>query len=156
MKKLLLVFAIGISPLILICQQNTSIKKVPLPLAVYGDNIQIPLSPKERAFIMEVYGQYAEKYVFSRPQMLKDLKQLLRNRIVIKKNSPFAAQKKAIQLSSIPLFNAYVPDLKRDSNFNPNSFNPLKYNFGFSNMEAKLYSVDGTDYTILIKSQYQN
>jgi hypothetical protein len=155
MKKILLLGIVGLFCTVAIAQNTSQVKRHPLPLAVYGDNLDSPLTQKERGFILEVYGDYAQKYVFDNPQRLKDLKNLLRNRVVIEKNEQLRKKKDVVKLSSMPLFNSYVPDLTRDSNFNPNSFNPLKYNLEFFSNEAKLYVVDGSDYIILIKSQYQ-
>jgi hypothetical protein len=136
-------------------QSHQSLKKIPLPLAVFNDNVSNPLSIQERNFILEAYGDYAEAYVFSNPNKLKSIKQLLRNRIIIKRKASFEKYKGATKLSELSLFTTYVPDLKRDSYFDPKSFNPLKYNMQFHGTSAQVYDVDGTDYVILLKSQYQ-
>ncbi|OZV66784.1 hypothetical protein CA834_13160 [Winogradskyella aurantia] len=136
-------------------QTNSSPKKVPVPLAVFDDNVSAPLTLKERNYIIEAYGDYAEQYVFSKPQMLKSIKQLLRNRILIEKKSNFEKRNEATKLSEVPLFNNYVPELSRDELFDPRNFNPLKYQLEFYSLETKIYNVDGSDYVILIKSQHQ-
>ncbi len=153
MKKLLTILVVLLLPMSVFGQQTK--QKQPLPLAKFNDNVKLPLSSKERAQITEVYGEHAEKYVFSKPFQLKSMKQLLRNRVVIKQITNENERKVCPKLSEIPLFTSFVPDLKRDTEFNPNTFNPLKYNFEFHSINASMYQVDGTNYYIIIKSQYQ-
>jgi len=57
-------------------------------------------------------------------------------------------------LSEVTLFDAFVSTLTRDSVFNPQKFNPLKYSFPFYARGEYMYRVDGTDYFILVKSQH--
>ena len=59
------------------------------------------------------------------------------------------------KLSEVSINNGFVSDLDRDKTFNPNNFNPLKYNFEFYSQSASIYQVDNTNYYIIIKSQYQ-
>ncbi len=66
-------------------------QKYPLPLAKYNDNVKMPLTPIERAQIIEAYGAYADEYVFSNPHRLKSIKHTLRNRVVIKLITPLTA-----------------------------------------------------------------
>ncbi|WP_299115138.1 hypothetical protein [uncultured Winogradskyella sp.] len=153
MNKLLTILVVLLLPMSVFGQQTK--QKQPLPLAKFNDNVKLPLSSKERAQITEVYGEHAEKYVFSKPFQLKSMKQLLRNRVVIKQITDENERKVCPKLSEIPLFTSFVSDLKRDTEFNPNTFNPLKYNFEFHSINASMYQVDGTNYYIIIKSQYQ-
>lgn len=131
-----------------------NLKEQPLRLVKYGTNIDAPLTAKELAQIREVYGAEAEKEVLSRPQRVKDIKNILRNRVVIEQ-VPGGELKPCPLLSEVTLFNAFVPTLKRDVVFNPSEFNPLKYNFNFYSLGAYLYKVDNTNYFITIKSQHQ-
>lgn len=80
------------------------------------------------------------------------IKNLLNNRIAFykEKNTP---QDKYTKLSQISLYNKYNPQLERDLNFDPNTFNPLKYNFNFYSQYDQVYRVDHTDYIIVIESQ---
>jgi hypothetical protein len=130
------------------------IKPQPLPLVKYNTNVNAPLTAKELSQIKEVYGSEAEKEVLNRPQRVKDIKNILRNRVVIKQISG-AELKPYPLLSEVTLFDAYVPTLKRDTEFNPKEFNPLKYNFNFYSTGAYMYRVDHTNYFIIIKSQHQ-
>lgn len=126
----------------------------PVPLVKYNSNVNSPLTSKELALIKEVYGDQAEKEILSRPQRVKDIKHLLRNRIEIKL-VPGGDLKPCPLLSEVSLFDAYVSTLTRDVNFNPHDFNPLKYNLNFYSRNAALYKVDNTNYFIIIKSQHQ-
>ncbi|MFC0603953.1 hypothetical protein [Winogradskyella pulchriflava] len=153
MKKLLTILVVILLPMIMLGQQTK--QKNPLPLAKYDDNVKLPLTAQERAQIIEVYGDSADKYVFNNPHMLKSIKQLLRNRVVIKQIANEDSKKPCPKLSEITLFNSFVTDLERDKIFNPKTFNPLKYNFEFHSRAAAIYQVDGTNYYIIIKSQYQ-
>lgn len=126
----------------------------PLQVIIYNDNVNEPLTIKELAQIKEVYGKNAEADILSRPQRVKDIKNILRNRVEI-----FDAGDKDLsslpKLSKVELFNEYENGISRDFNFNPTNFNPLKYKFNFYSRNSSTYHVDGTGYYIIIKSQHQ-
>lgn len=151
--KLVFTFIFSVLAFSTLFSQNKTIRQ-PLPLVNYKSNVDAPLTAKELAQIKEVYGDQAEKEILSRPQRVKDIKHLLRNRIEIKL-VPSGELKPCPLLSEVSLFDAYVPSLKRDTNFNPENFNPLKYNFAFYSIGAAMYKVDNTNYFIIIKSQHQ-
>ena len=131
-------------------------RKQPLQLVTYNDNVKAPLSAKELSFIKEVYADKYVEYVANNPQKLKDLKNLLRNRIVIKQLPSLVANKgKYKVLSEAGLFNSYNTNLKFDINYNKKTFNVLKYNLEFFGRGSRLYRIDNTDYFIFIKSQHQ-
>lgn len=153
MKKLLLLFVVILMPAILLGQQSK--QKNPLPLAKFDDNVNMPLTAKERAQIIEVYGDYADKFIFSKPHRLKSVKHLLRNRIIIKQVTNTNDRKPCTKLSEVTLCDGFVEGLERDKTFDPETFNPLKYNFEFYSRSASMYQVDNTNYYIIIKSQYQ-
>ncbi|WP_452218460.1 hypothetical protein [Lacinutrix undariae] len=134
--------------------QSNSLKQN-IPLVKYDANVNAPLTILETNFIKEVYGEKANAYVFNRPQRVKDIKNLLRNRVVIMDVPNERDQKKAPLLSQVPLFDYYVKNLKRDMVFNAQTFNPLKYLFNVNGLEGKMYRVDNTNYFILIKSQHE-
>lgn len=153
MKKLILsIFVILFIPVSLVSQ--TVEYKYTLPLVKYGENVNLPLTQKELNQIIEVYGDDAEKEVLSRPQRLKDIKHLLRNRIEFKM-LPEGNLKPFRLLSEIPLFNFYVTTLKRDLVFNPENFNPLKYNIEYFSTIGTTIKIDNTNYYLIIKSQHQ-
>lgn len=153
MNKLLTIFIIVLLPLVAVGQQSK--QENPLPLAKYDNNVKLPLTSAERAQIVEVYGEFADGHVFSIPHRLRTIKHILRNRVVIKLVTDENNKKPCTKLSEVPLFTSFVSDVNRDQWFNPNDFNPLKYNFEFYSRAAAMYQVDSTNYYIIIKSQYQ-
>ncbi|WP_439152035.1 hypothetical protein [Winogradskyella sp.] len=127
-------------------------KNVPIS---FPDNVDAPLSKKEKAMIDEVYQSNANELVYQNANFLKDIKHLLRNRITIYKDTNPKTQKHSKLLSEVPLFNEYNSDLQRDSTFDFNSFNPLKYKLDFFTKGTYVYRIDNTDYFIQITSQYR-
>ncbi|MCB0400331.1 MAG: hypothetical protein KDD26_12100 [Winogradskyella sp.] len=152
MKKFLTIFILILLPLCSFGQEKSN--KVPLKVIEFKDNVDLPLTAKERLQINEVYGKYAEKYVYSNTFRLKSIKDILRNRVVIEYISKESDKKDCQKLSEIPLLNSFVSDLERDKTFDPKNFNPLKYNFTFHSRGDTMYQVDNTNYFITIKSQY--
>jgi len=104
------------------------------------------------AKIQEVYGDKTQELVINDPVRLDFLNDLLDNRIKIIE-SPLSDSEKEPKLSSVELLNKYNPDLKRDVEFDPLNFNPLKYNFNFFPKTASVYRVDNTNYLIVIQAQ---
>ena len=121
---------------------------------LYNENVSEPLLDNELAMINEVYGDYAQEFVFDKPHIQNNIKNILRNRVEIwELNNKDLSHFKT--LSSVPISNAFNDNLQRDS-FNPESFNPLKYDFNFNSRDLiKYYRVDNTNYLIVIHSQYQ-
>ena len=129
---------------------------LPLEVVQYDSNVNAPFSVTELSQLNEVYGASLDKEILSRPNRVLAMKNLLRNRIVIENRSKPKDQKKCTLLSEVPLFDAFVSTLQRDSVFNPQEFNPLKYAFSFYSQGEHMYRVDGTDYFIIVKSQHYN
>ncbi|MGK0324100.1 MAG: hypothetical protein ACJAR4_002148 [Psychroserpens sp.] len=121
----------------------------------YNTNVNAPLSSAELALITEVYGATANDNILDKPQRLKDIKNILRNRIEIKEIPKPSDQKDCTLLSEVSLMDYYVSDLQRDTNFNPQNFNPLKYLFNYYSYGSHMYRVDNTNYFIIIKSQHK-
>jgi len=134
--------------------QNTNRRYLPLTVVQYEDNVNTPFSANEMFQMTEVYGSSLEKEILSRPNRVLSMKNLLRNRLVIENRPDPKDQKKCPLLSEVTLFDAFVSTLTRDSVFNPQKFNPLKYSFPFYARGEYMYRVDGTDYFILVKSQH--
>ena len=134
---------------------QNSTKQKPLSHVNYNDNVDAPLTTQERQMLEDVYGDMLEQDVLSRPQRLKDIKHILRNRIEIIKfqNKDLSSFRK---LSEVPLFNIYNKSLTRDAFFNEATFNPLKYQFDFYSRHSSTFRVDNTDYLIIIKPQHLN
>lgn len=133
---------------------QTNGQKQPLAIVQYNDNVNAPLTANEELQLKAVYGDNLQEYILSKPQRLKAVKNILRNRVEIIEFSDPKDQKDCELLSEVSLFNYYVKDLKRDFVFNKNTFNPLKYNFNFYSRGSHMYRVDNTNYFILIKSQH--
>tara|TARA_R110002111_G_scaffold155534_1_gene222340 strand:- start:2074 stop:2526 length:453 start_codon:yes stop_codon:yes gene_type:complete len=150
MKKILIIMTLIVMPFCMSGQQSK--QKNALPLAKFDANVNLPLTAKERAQIIEVYGDSAEKLVFNMPHRLKSIKHILRNRVVIKLISDDKDKKACPKLSEVSLFNESNSEAKV---FNPDTFNPLRYDLNFYSREASLFQVDNTNYYIIVKSQYQ-
>ena len=136
--------------------QNVKVEKSPPQVIVYNSNTKTPFSSDELKKLREVYGDALSSEILNRPSRVLALKEILRNRVVIRKVSKPAAQKPCPLLSEVPLFDTFVSNLTRDKFFNPKTFNPLKYNFPFYRRGNQLFRVDQTDYFILIKPQHYN
>ena len=132
---------------------QTKQKQKPLKHVVYNNNVDAPLTASELQKINEVYGEHAEEDILSKPQRLKDIKNILRNRVEIievteKDLSSFT------NLSTVPLLKVYNKGLSRDASYNARTFNPLKYQFNFYSRDgSKTYRFDNSQYLIIIKSQ---
>ncbi len=133
---------------------QTQQKQKPLQHVVYNDNVNEPLTEHELNLIKEVYGDHAEEDILSKPQRLKDVKHILRNRVEIIEVSQGKDLSSITNLSTIPLFNPYNQGLSRDAFYNASTFNPLKYQFNFYSREgSKTYRFDNSQVLITIKSQ---
>ncbi|WP_417861168.1 hypothetical protein [Winogradskyella sediminis] len=151
MKNLLIITALILMPLSVFSQQSNH--KNPLPLAKYSDNVNLPLTAKERAQIIEAFGDSADKMVFSNPHRLKSIKHILRNRVKVKLITDKNETKPCPMLSDVT--NSEDLDSRNNKPFDLDSFNPLKYDFNFHSRSASMYQVDNTNYYIIINSQYQ-
>lgn len=118
----------------------------------FKPNVNLPLTLDEEKLIKEVYQDKFSSQVLNNPERLKNIKNILRNRVEIKRLPNFPKQVKL--LSEVSLFNKYNAKLKR-KRFDKDKFNPLSYNFDFYSNSTQIYRVDNTDYYIVIKSQYQ-
>lgn len=103
--------------------------------------------------IVEVYGDKTTELVTNDNARLKDLNDILFNRCKVVE-MPVVGVDKYPRLSAIPLLNKYNSNLSRDKVFNPENFNPLKYQLNFfPKSSAAIYRIDGTDYVIVIEPQ---
>ena len=152
MKRILIIITLVILPFYVFGQYIKH--KSPVPHINYNDNINLPLTPKERIFIEEVYGEYTNQYIYDNPNRLKEIKNILRNRVFIEEyaNKDLSSLKK---LSEISLLNSFNNKLNRDYNIDVENFNPLKYNFNFYSIDnIKYYRIDNTQYLITIMPQH--
>ncbi|OIQ28189.1 MAG: hypothetical protein BM564_10720 [Bacteroidetes bacterium MedPE-SWsnd-G2] len=140
---------------VLSMQSQSTSNNEPAQIVHYNDNVQAPLSAKELGQIQEAFGEFADDAVLNNPQRLKDVKNILRNRVVIE-HIPNKDLSSINSLNSVSVFNIYNPNLQRDITFNATEFNPLKYYFDFSYSKEQLFWIDNTEYIIRIKHQHQN
>lgn len=152
MSKIVIVLLIGFSSAFLAAQNNST--AYTSKIVTFADNVNAPLTVTELAQIKEAFGDYASQYVLDNPRRLRSIKNILRNRVVVKKVTNPNERKDCDNLSTVPLFDSFVSDIKRDDHFNPTTFNPLKYNFDFYSTSSYMYKVDNTNYYIMIKSQF--
>jgi len=97
----------------------------------------------------EAYGNELKSQILDRPIRLKDIKDILRNRVFIYKENIKDISKISL-LSEVPIFDIYNHKPKRPF-FKRNDFNPLLYNFNFFSKTKQIYRVDNTNFLILIK-----
>lgn len=105
--------------------------------------------------IQAVYGDKMQEFAQNNPEHIARLNDLLDNRIKVIE-SPASAEDKYIKLSSVEILNKYNPDLKRDLDYDPITFNPLKYNLDFFSNSPVVYRIDNTDLLIVITPQTLN
>tara|TARA_B100001778_G_scaffold162536_1_gene133512 strand:+ start:764 stop:1237 length:474 start_codon:yes stop_codon:yes gene_type:complete len=136
--------------------QNPSYKNQgPQPIS-FKSNTKASLNNAELAKLKEVYGADLNTEILDRPARVLTIKEILRNRVIVREITDPNKQKPCPKLSEIPLFDAFVSTLKRDVVFNPKSFNPLKYDFKYHKPGFQLIRVDNTNYFIIIKPQHYN
>ncbi|WP_157814195.1 hypothetical protein [Olleya sp. Bg11-27] len=129
-------------------------KKQKTQLVKYSKNVDAPLTAKEMGMLQDVYQDKLQAYILSKPQRVKDFKHLLRNRVSIKKMPSLVENKNKYQfISDAGLFNNYNANLIMDKNYDPSTFNVLKYNLQFFGIGSSIYRIDNTEYFIIIKSQ---
>jgi len=104
------------------------------------------------AKIQEVYADKAQELVFNNPDRLRDLNDILQNRLKIEEMA-VVGEDKFTKLSTVDLLNRYNPNLTRDDAFNVNTFNALKYNLNFFPRSTVIYRVDNSNYVIIIEPQ---
>jgi len=99
--------------------------------------------------VKEFFGKELSNFSSIDPERIAFFKNVIQNRvsIVFEKNSSNDKYKK---LSTIPLFNKYNPEIKRDNHFDTSSFNVLKYKINFFSNDQQVIRIDDSDYLILI------
>ncbi|HRV54817.1 MAG TPA: hypothetical protein P5264_04705, partial [Mangrovimonas sp.] len=74
----------------------------------YTKNTTTPFTPQELKMLQEVYGNALQEEILDKPQRVKDIKHLLRNRIVYFQEQNPKNFKTYQLLSSAPLFDVFV------------------------------------------------
>ena len=126
------------------------------PLIVFNDNTSSEFTADELNKLTAVYGPALKNEILERPTRVLAIKEILRNRVVLKELTDPRSHKPCPMLSEVSVFDTFVTKLKRDVVFNPNTFNPLKYNFEFHKSGFQMFRVDGSNYFIIIKPQHYN
>ena len=149
MRKIIFFFSIVIfSNIGVVIAQNDSNSQQTW-ITQYPSNVDLPLSHDERIKLDNAYGSELKNQILDRPIRVKDIKDILRNRIDIYQENIKDVSTIPL-LSNVPIFNIYNHKLNRPV-FNRNNFNPLLYNFNFFSKTKQIYRVDNTNYLIVIK-----
>jgi len=149
MRKIIFFFSIVIfSNIGVVIAQNDSNSQQTW-ITQYPSNVELPLSHDERIKLDNAYGSELKNQILDRPIRVKDIKDILRNRIDIYQENIKDVSTIPL-LSNVPIFNIYNHKLNRPV-FNRNNFNPLLYNFNFFSKTKQIYRVDNTNYLIVIK-----
>lgn len=98
--------------------------------------------------LIEVFGTYAMQLSSEDLEWIQN--ELDRCEI---RRLPFTSRETYPKLSSVPLLDKYVPDIKTEPVFDPHNINPLKFQFDFTSRTDITYRIDNTDYIIIIKKQ---
>lgn len=119
----------------------------------FPKNVDAPISKHEKALLKEVFAKNIS-FVTDKPNLLKNIKDLLRNRVQVM-YIPYEKAKgskqftQAPDLSTIALYNAYNPALVHDTTYNEKTFNILKYQINFYPNEKEMYKLGNYYITIL-------
>ncbi|MBC8756100.1 hypothetical protein H2O64_15590 [Kordia sp. YSTF-M3] len=104
-------------------------------------------------FINEVYGDQAQKLIFSNQNLYRAFKKLILERMQIVRKSEIQG-KKVPKITDQGMFDTYTSGLQHDAAFNISNFNPLKYKLAFFDAAShRMYSIDNTDYILIIQPQ---
>ncbi len=115
----------------------------------YPSNVEAPFSNDELIKLEAAYGDELQNQILRRPIRVKDIKDILRNRVFIYQENIKDLSKTPL-LSEITIFNIYNHKSNRPI-FRENDFNPLLYNLNFFSKVKQTYRVDNTNYLIVIK-----
>ena len=118
----------------------------------YPDNIRLPFTNLEIQKLKYIYGDQLKKYVLDKPSRVKDIKHILRNRVVIQ-NEDVKDISNYPLLSTVSIFDVFNNSIQFPL-FDKENFNPLIYNFNFNSKTRLIYRVDNTNYLIVIKSKF--
>jgi len=149
MRKIIFFFSIVIFSNIGAVIAQNDFKKHNEWITHYPSNVDLSFSKLELNKLEEAYGQNLNDQILDRPIRVKDIKDILRNRIHIYQENIKDVSIVPL-LSNVPIFNIYNHRLNRPV-FNRNNFNPLLYNFNFFSKTKQIYRVDNTNYLIVIK-----
>ena len=150
-RFLFLIVFLSLNSNVIFAQSNKSFSVCEVSLI--NPNLTPHFSNLEWSMLQSVYGKHLQAHLQRNPSQEIFLKDIFRNRVVVKKINNPRDQKPCPLLSEVPLFNYFVRELKRDNVFEPNTFNPLKYKLPFYSSKTNIFRVDGTNYFIFVKPQ---
>jgi len=95
---------------------------------------------------------YAPPFFTNNAELRAAFTRLINERITYMR-SPYQADEKYTLLSTCPLNDKDDPRMTRDTRFDADTFNPLKYKMNFFARTTQVYRFDGSDYLIIITPQ---
>lgn len=105
-----------------------------------------------RTFVTEVFQKNTNQLVYNvSPHRLNLITTFLNEKYVVEYRPEYVGKKFEL-ISNLGLNNKYNQNLIIDTYYNPNTFNPLKYNFPMSSRSKKMYRIGNTHYIISIKA----
>lgn len=107
-----------------------------------------------QAYIQEVYQEGDIPFNVSSPNRYRQLNTLLSERVFFMESEAVIA--KALNVNDVELFNKYNATIQRDTQFNLETFNPLKYDLPFWTVSNSLYRLGNSSYYLVIKGQTFN
>jgi len=149
MRKIIYIFSILIFTNIGAIIAQNDVKKYDKWVTYYPSNVDLPFSKSELNKLEEVYDQNLNDQILDRPIRIKDIKDILRNRVYIYQENIKDLSDIGL-LSEVDLFDIFNKKIIRPV-FDKNNFNPLLYNFNFFSKLKQTYRVDNTNYLIVIK-----
>lgn len=96
---------------------------------------------------------YGPTFFSNKPQLLQQFLHLLDNRIAYK-TQPRKQGEKYRKISEMPKMAKYASaPTQLQTQFAPDTFNPLRYKLSFFSNLTQFYRIDNTDYILIIKPQ---
>jgi hypothetical protein len=115
-----------------------------------SQNLTTPITLHEIELkIEEVYGR---SFIENNTTLVQFFNKLLKERITYITQER-TSDEKYIKLSSLSILNKNNSNLRPDSQFIANEFNPLKYNMNFYSKITEVYRFDNSDILIFIAPQ---
>ena len=107
------------------------------------------------SYIAAVYTGQGAEFIKPDSRRYAYFKELYEQRIrFVKNDAEKLAQDSSLKrLSSVDMYSVYNKGLMRDLSFDPNTFNPFKYNIDFYSNQKLTYWIDGSDYLLIITPQ---
>ncbi|EDM44820.1 hypothetical protein SCB49_01829 [unidentified eubacterium SCB49] len=116
--------------------------------------IQQPPAEKFDQYFNEVFTGEGATYYSPESTHFKKLKKMYENRIHFTTYDAATIEAKGFDnLTSVPLNTVYNKGLQRDTEFDINSFNPLKYYFDYHTRATQIFVLGNTNTVMVIYPQ---